>query len=215
MERSKLRCVVIACTMIVLGSMGATTGIRFVIDREECMSHNVLFEGDTLHVSFVVIKADHPWHLANEGVDLMIKGPSGEQIKDFRDKTSEKFEFVIQKKGIYRFCFTNKSPYQETIDFDVQVGHFSVAHYDQHAKDEHFAPLLEQIARLEEVLYNIQFEQHWLEAQTDRQAIVNVNMGQRAVQKAMIESAALIAASVLQVYLLRRLFERKLGSSRV
>lgn len=36
---------------------------------------------------------------------------------------------------------------------------------------EHFAPLLEQIARLDDALYNIQFEQHWLEAQTDRQAI--------------------------------------------
>ena len=36
---------------------------------------------------------------------------------------------------------------------------------------EHFAPLFEQIAKLDEALYNIQFEQHWLEAQTDRQAI--------------------------------------------
>lgn len=36
---------------------------------------------------------------------------------------------------------------------------------------EHFNPLLDQIAKLEEALYNIQFEQHWLEAQTDRQAI--------------------------------------------
>lgn len=39
---------------------------------------------------------------------------------------------------------------------------------------EHFTPLLEQIAKLEEALYNIQFEQHWLEAQTDRQAIGTV-----------------------------------------
>lgn len=38
---------------------------------------------------------------------------------------------------------------------------------------EHFAPLLEQVGKLEEALYNIQFEQHWLEAQTDRQAIGN------------------------------------------
>ena len=36
---------------------------------------------------------------------------------------------------------------------------------------EHFSPLLEQISKLEEALHNIQFEQHWLEAQTDRQAI--------------------------------------------
>lgn len=40
-------------------------------------------------------------------------------------------------------------------------------------------------------------------------------MGKRAMHKAVVESAALIGASVLQVYLLTRLFERKLGLSRV
>lgn len=34
---------------------------------------------------------------------------------------------------------------------------------------------MDQISKLEEALYNIQFEQHWLEAQTDRQAIGNVD----------------------------------------
>ncbi|KAL5537696.1 hypothetical protein UlMin_042907 [Ulmus minor] len=202
--------------MMVMGLvvlMNGAVGIRFVIDSEECFSHEASYEGDTLHASFVVIKADTPWSYGDEGVDLVIKGPTGEQIHDIRDKTSEKYEFVVQKKGLYHFCFTNKSPYDETVDFDVHVGHF--AYYDQHAKDEHFAPLLEQIAKLEEALYNIQFEQHWLEAQTDRQAIVNEGMSRRAVHKAMFESAALVGASVLQVYLLQRLFERKLRTSRV
>jgi len=36
---------------------------------------------------------------------------------------------------------------------------------------EHFKPLFDQIAKLEEALYNIQFEQHWLQAENDRQAI--------------------------------------------
>lgn len=36
---------------------------------------------------------------------------------------------------------------------------------------EHFKPLFEQIQKLEEAIFNIQFEQHWLEAETDRQAI--------------------------------------------
>ncbi|KAF7814853.1 transmembrane emp24 domain-containing protein p24beta2-like [Senna tora] len=188
-------------------------GIRFVIEKEECFSHDVKYEGDTVHVSFVVIKAESPWHYSNEGVDLVVKGPSGEQIQDFRDKTSEKFEFVAHKSGVHKFCFNNKSPYHETIDFDVHVGHFS--YYEQHAKDEHFNPLLEQIAKLEEALYNIQFEQHWLEAQTDRQAIVNDAMSRRAVHKALFESAALVGASALQIYLLQRLFERRLGTSRV
>ncbi|KAE8726127.1 Transmembrane emp24 domain-containing protein p24beta2 [Hibiscus syriacus] len=74
---------------------------------------------------------------------------------------------------------------------------------------------MDQISRLEEALYNIQFEQHWIESQTDRQAIVNDNLERRALHKAMFESAALIAASVLQVFLLKRMFKRKLGTSRV
>lgn len=65
--------------------------------------------------------------------NLQVKGPSGEQLQDFRDKTSEKIEFVAHNKGIHHFCFTNKSPYHETVDFDVHVSHFS--YYDQHAKD--------------------------------------------------------------------------------
>ncbi|KAI9090148.1 hypothetical protein K1719_028844 [Acacia pycnantha] len=197
----------------ILCNINGSEGIRFVIEKEECFSHDVKYDGDSVHVSFVVIKDDSPWHYSSDGVDLVVKGPSGEQVQDFRDKTGEKFEFVAHKSGVHKFCFTNKSPYHETIDFDVHVGHFS--YYEQHAKDEHFNPLLEQIAKLEEALYNIQFEQHWLEAQTDRQAIVNEAMSRRAVHKALFESAALIGASALQVYLLQRLFERRLGTSRV
>lgn len=48
-------------------------GIRFVIDKEECLSHNVEYEGDTVHVSFVVVKADAPWHYGDDGVDLVVK----------------------------------------------------------------------------------------------------------------------------------------------
>ncbi|EHA8587640.1 transmembrane emp24 domain-containing protein p24beta2 [Cocos nucifera] len=202
-------CVVLGLLLLTQPSFG----IRFVIDREECFTHSVQYEGDTVHASFVVIKYDTPWHYSDDGVDLVVKDPHGAQIHDFRNKISEKFEFITQKKGLYRFCFTNKSPYHETIDFDVHVNHFS--YFDEHAKEEHFAPLLEQIGKLEEALYNIQFEQHWLEAQTDRQALVNQGMSQRAIHKALFESATLIGASVLQVYLLRRLFERKLGTSRV
>ncbi|GKB00873.1 transmembrane emp24 domain-containing protein p24beta2 [Tanacetum coccineum] len=101
------------------------------------------------------------------------------------------------------------SPYHETIDFDVHSSHFYAD--VEHAKDDHFKP----ISKLEDALYNIQFEQHWLEAETDRQANLNEGMSSRAMHKSLVESAALIGASVLQVYLLIRLFERKLGMSRV
>ncbi|KAG7022792.1 Transmembrane emp24 domain-containing protein p24beta2, partial [Cucurbita argyrosperma subsp. argyrosperma] len=201
MERWAMRCVVMmAFVGVLLLNLRRSEGIRFVIDREECFSHNVQYEGDTVHIQHGTMA-------------MMIKGPNGEHLHDVRDKTSEKHEFVVHNKGLHRFCFTNKSPYHETIDFDMHVGHFS--YQEQHAKDEHFNPLMDQISKLEEALYNIQFEQHWLEAQTDRQEIVNEAMSKRAMHKAMFESAALVGASVLQVYLLQRLFERKLGTSRV
>ncbi|KAK4484751.1 hypothetical protein RD792_007345 [Penstemon davidsonii] len=202
----------LVAVLVILGSLGGAFGIRFVIDREECFSHKVE-HGHTVHFSFVVIKSEGSWHYTDDGVDLVVKGPGGEQIHDIRDKTSDKHEFVAYREGVYRFCFTNKSPYHETLDFDVHASYF--LYHDEHAKDEHFKPLFEHIGKLEEALYNIQFEQHWLEAQTDRQAIVNEKLSRSAIYKALFESTVLIAASGLQVYILRRLFERKLGAIRV
>ncbi|OIW09666.1 hypothetical protein TanjilG_11053 [Lupinus angustifolius] len=218
----KMRLPNLAFAVVILFSLNAVLGIRFVLDREDCFSHNIQHVGDTIHASFVVIQADIAWHWQNskEGVDLVVKGPSGELVQDFHDSLNEKFEIVARQKGLYRFCFTNKSPYHETIDFDAHSFHFS--YFDQHAQDddilifaEHFNPLLEQISKLEEALYNIQFEQHWLGAQTERQAIVNNSMSTRTLHKAILEAIALIGASILQIYLIRRLFERKLGVTRV
>ncbi|OVA20114.1 GOLD [Macleaya cordata] len=199
--------------LALLSSHESAAGIRFMVDKEECVSHSLSYEGDTVQVSFVVIKADATWHFGEDGVDLLVKDPGNDLIYNCRDKTSEKFEFVVRKKGLHQFCFKNKSPpHHETIDFDVHVRHFS--YLDQHAMNEHLNPLLEQLSKLEQALFDVQFEQHWLEAQTDRQAILNEGMSRRAIHKAMLESVALVGASVLQVYLLRRLFERKLGTSR-
>ena len=60
--------------MIFVCQMKGSVGIRIVIDREECFSHNVQYEGDTLHLSFVVIKADTAWSsYGDEGVDLVVR----------------------------------------------------------------------------------------------------------------------------------------------
>jgi hypothetical protein len=63
---------------------------------------------------------------------------------------------------VFLMCFLNSSNKQHATD----SFHLTNA--------EHFSPLFEQIAKLDEALYNIQFEQHWLEAQTDRQAICKI-----------------------------------------
>ncbi|XP_078444009.1 transmembrane emp24 domain-containing protein p24beta2-like [Wolffia australiana] len=191
----------------VLWAPVAVVGVRFVIDRDECFSTDVPYEGDTVSVSFVVIKVNS-WKFSEATVDFVVKDPSGVQIRDSRGKISDMFDFTVRRKGVHRFCFINNSPYHETIDFDIHIAHF--AYREEHAKYEHFAPILEQIAKLEEAMYMVQFQQHWLDSQTERQALLNQALGRRAVAKALFESAALVGASSLQVYLLRRLFLRKL-----
>lgn len=56
----------------LLLSSWSAAGIRFVIDREECFSHSVPYEGDRVDVSFVVIKAENSWHYGDEGVDFVV-----------------------------------------------------------------------------------------------------------------------------------------------
>lgn len=186
--------------------------IRFVLNREECFSESVEYDGDLLHISFVVIRVERAWQYEVPGIDLTIEGP-GNFRRDVQDKPAEKLEIMAHKSGTYKFCFRNKSPYHETVDFDVHVGH--IPYFEQKAQDDHIDPLMGQIARLEEAIYSVQFEQHWLYAQTERQSILNDKLSKRVIYKAMLEAAALVGASVFQVYLLRRLFDKKLNNSRV
>ncbi|CAM8993962.1 unnamed protein product [Rhodiola kirilowii] len=205
---SNLVALVALLALLILSISPAPLAIRFVIDREECLSHNVEYEGDTVHVSFVVIKATLLGITATMALTSSLRGLGETRFMISETRPVRSMSLLFTRKASTAFALPTN-----LLNFDVQVGHF--AYYDQHAKDEHFTPLMEQISKLEEALYNIQFEQHWLEAQTDRQAIVNEGMSKKAVHKAIFESLALIGASFLQVYLLRRLFERKLGMSRV
>ena len=70
--RLSLRHALVFVLIGALWNLQRAEGIRFVIDRDECFSHDVKYEGDTVHVSFVVIKADSPWHYGDEGVDLVV-----------------------------------------------------------------------------------------------------------------------------------------------
>lgn len=58
--------------LALLSTLQVVYGIRFVIDREDCYSHDVKYEGDTVHISFVVIKVEGAWHYAQDGIDLVV-----------------------------------------------------------------------------------------------------------------------------------------------
>lgn len=48
------------------------SGTRFVIDRKECFSHSVPHVGNSVDVSFVVMKGDDAWRHSDDGVDLVV-----------------------------------------------------------------------------------------------------------------------------------------------
>lgn len=57
--------------MACLATVKQALGLRVVIDREECFSHKVEYEWDTVHSSFVVVKYDSTWQ-TEHGVDLVV-----------------------------------------------------------------------------------------------------------------------------------------------
>jgi hypothetical protein len=62
------------CLVVVLRSRG-TEGLRLWIDEgEECFSQGAKYEGDSFHVSFVVIQDNSPWHHSGpaDGIDLVV-----------------------------------------------------------------------------------------------------------------------------------------------
>jgi len=76
----KVRLSNFATAVVIFSSLNAVLGIRFVIDRHDCFSHNVEYEGDRVHASFVVIKIDTSWQYTNDGVDLEVS-----TVKDISD----------------------------------------------------------------------------------------------------------------------------------
>jgi hypothetical protein len=59
--------IVAACLLL---TCRGTEGIRFWLEKEECFSHDVKYEGDIVHVSFVVIKRDSRWPQTFGGLDV-------------------------------------------------------------------------------------------------------------------------------------------------
>ena len=65
--------VLVACAVVWMEARRAEA-IRFVIDKKECWSHDVPYDGDTVHVSYVVIKSESAWNFDHTavGLDLVV-----------------------------------------------------------------------------------------------------------------------------------------------
>eukprot|EP00850_Spirogloea_muscicola_P014988 SM000111S18811 [mRNA] locus=s111:446054:447495:+ [translate_table: standard] len=188
--------------------------VRFSLDRTECVSQEVEAEGDIVHGTVVVVRPEHSWQ-GNfpSGVDISVEAPAGYHVYSAHQKTEDTFTFVAARRGLYKFCFTNTAPHHETIAFELHVGH--IPDKENVAKDEHFNPLLNNVAMLQTKVFHVQADQRWLHFQTARQEQVNKALNRRVLWKAIGQAIALVSVNILQVYLLRGLFEKRLKHARV
>eukprot|EP00245_Coleochaete_scutata_P003684 TRINITY_DN15516_c0_g1_i1.p1 TRINITY_DN15516_c0_g1~~TRINITY_DN15516_c0_g1_i1.p1 ORF type:complete len:215 (+),score=35.92 TRINITY_DN15516_c0_g1_i1:113-757(+) len=189
-------------------------GIMITVHRQECLTEEVKYQGDAVVGSFVVYDMeDESWSGPPPGMDFYITGPDGHRAWSSMHKMEDKFSFLAGKAGLYRFCFNNHAHVPESVVFDVHVGH--VTGPEDVAKEEKLSPLTVKLDKIREAVYSISADQHYLRARQLRHKKTMESTRRRVIWYAMLEAATLIGASLLQVYVLRRLFEKRIGYNRV
>ncbi|CAI5473520.1 unnamed protein product, partial [Closterium sp. Yama58-4] len=99
------------------------------------------------------------------------------------------------------------------LSLEVFVGHQVQPH--EIATDEHILPIVTKLSGLHNHIESVFLEAKWFHAQAERQNQLAQATTRKLVVKTAVQSLALITCSFLQVYLLRRLFEKKLGRTMV
>ncbi|KAL2632397.1 hypothetical protein R1flu_017083 [Riccia fluitans] len=189
-------------------------GLTMTVVDVECVSQWVEYDHDLVTGNFVVVEKDTDWYADEvEDVELVVTGPAGGTITTMKSNGGDKFTFRAHKRGHYRFCFHNPTSVPEQISFSIHVGHIPQA--AEVAKDEHLYNVEVKIAQLREALESISLEQAYLKRRDIRHKKTNESTQRRLLWYTVLEYLALIGVSLVQVYLIQRLFSKRIGYNKV
>jgi len=200
-------------TLLLLLLCHQSSALMTTITHQECVYEEVQFDGDHVSGSFVVVDHGLAWNSGEEGVELVITNPSGHQVMAVKADVGQQFEFRAHQHGLYKFCFNNPGSTPETISFHIHVGH--VPGIEDIARDEHLKPVNVKIAQLREALEAVSAEQIYLRARDYRHRITSESTNRRLIIYTVVEYVCLVGVSLGQVYLIRKLFDKRLGYNRV
>ncbi|XP_057844472.2 transmembrane emp24 domain-containing protein p24beta3 [Cryptomeria japonica] len=205
---------VVACLLLQLLLQGRiVVGLSITVNELECLYENVEYEGDTVSGNFVVVDHEIFWSSDHPGIDLVVTAPAGNVVYNLKGTSGDKFQFKAPRSGMYKFCFHNSYSAPETISFYIHVGHIPREH--DLAKEEHLDPINVRIAELREALDSVSAEQRYLRARDARHRRTNESTRKRLIGYTLGEYVALVFASGLQVYFIRRLFSKNVAYNRV
>ncbi|WOL07977.1 hypothetical protein Cni_G16728 [Canna indica] len=198
---------------LLLGCPRRLSALSVTVNDVECVYEFVLYEGDTVSGNFVVVDHDIFWSSDHPGIDLIVTSPAGNTVHTLKGTSGDKFEFKAPRAGMYKFCFQNPNRTPETVSFYIHVGHIPNEH--DLAKDEHLNPINVKIALLREALESVTAEQRYLKAREARHRHTNESTRRRLTFYTMTEYLVLACASGLQVFYIRRLFNKSVAYNRV
>ncbi|CAI6003789.1 unnamed protein product [Closterium sp. NIES-64] len=246
------RCYLLVLLALLLAAFRGGSAVRFTLDQFECLTYYVHYVGDEVHGNFVVVSSQTWGEWESLGVDIVVEDPDGYHVHSAQGQTEGVFSFESMREGDYKVCFTNKSPINEEIVFELHVGHhFSekelakegvlcgagdyevcftnkspineeivfelhVGHHfseKELAKEEHVEQTRDKAKNLYERVMVLSMHAKFRHSQAQRLNELAKTTTARLIFKTAVQSGALILCSSIQVYLLHRLFERKLGRS--
>lgn len=126
-----------------------------------------------------------------------------------QERESEgKFSINADKKGTYKFCFSNKisTLTPKTVSFHISIGDFVDTNI---AKLEHLSPVEQTIQKLSEGLSHIQNEQQEFRAREATHRNICEATNERVTYYNLFSIFLLVCLSGVQIYVLRMWFEVK------
>ncbi|KAJ0974073.1 hypothetical protein J5N97_016038 [Dioscorea zingiberensis] len=189
------------------------SALSVTVNDVECVYEYVLYEGDRISGSFVVVDHEIFWGTDHPGIDFTVTSPGGNAVHTVKGTSGEQFDLKAPRSGMYKFCFHNPYSAPETVSFHIHIGHIPNEH--DLAKDEHLNPINVKIAELREALESVTSEQKYLKAREARHRHTNESTRRRLIFYTLLEYIALVCASLLQVVYIRRLFSKNIGYNRV
>ncbi|EFJ11289.1 hypothetical protein SELMODRAFT_126578 [Selaginella moellendorffii] len=203
----------LALAALLLASIRSADALSMTVYRTECVQEHVEYANDIVTGNFVVVDHEIFWASDHPGIDFVATSPAGVIVSSIRGSAGDKFSFTAAMPGLYKFCFHNTAPSPETVDFYIHVGHILNEH--NLAKDEHLNPVHVKISQLKEALESLMADQHYLRSRVERHHNTNRSTQKRLLFYTIGEYLALAAASVTQVLVLKHLFNRKIGYTKL
>ncbi|KAG2393047.1 hypothetical protein C9374_009624 [Naegleria lovaniensis] len=196
-------CVVGLLLIMFTASIGFVHGLTYTLDpaEERCFFESI-DKPSKLSLKFQVIKGGFL------DVDLVVFDPDGEILHQQERESEGKFSVNAEKRGIYKFCFSNKisTLTPKTVSFHISVGDFVDANI---AKLDQLNPIEQTIMKLSEGLSHIQNEQQEFRSREATHRNICEATNERVTYYNIFSIFLLVCLSGVQVYYLRRWFEVK------